>query len=196
MTSMADQNIVLFYKLVLSHLKSILPVIYTPTEGRAIEEYSHLFRRSSGCFLDIDGPGDMEARIKAAAEGNEVRYIVVSDGEAILGLGDEGVGGILISVAKLILATACGGISPFHTLPICLDVGTDNEKALKDPLYLGIKKKRIRGQEYDDFVDKFVQTTRNIMPDAYIHFEVSYLAVLSRRTHQFRILVSAMQEKS
>ena len=111
--------------------------------------------------------------MKDATGDQDVRYIVVSDGEQILGLGDQGVGGILISVAKLVLATACGGISPFKTLPVVLDVGTDNPNV--GPLYLGTKQKRVRGQKYDDFVDKFVKTAKKCFPDAYIHFEVHCL---------------------
>lgn len=172
MTSMSEQNVVLFYKLLLSHLQEIFPVVYTPTEGEAIENYSHLFRRPNGCFLDIDEQDSMEQRLQAAAEGKKVRYIVVSDGEQILGLGDQGVGGILISVAKLILATACAGVSPFRTLPVVLDVGTDNKEIEQSELYLGMKKPRTRGKEYDDHVDKFVQTARRLFPDVYIHFEV------------------------
>ena len=172
MTSMAEQNVVLYYKLLLTHLKEMFPVVYTPTEGEAIENYSHLFRRPTGCFLDIDEQDSMEQRLKAASEGKDVRYIVVSDGEAILGLGDQGVGGILISVAKLILATACGGVSPFRTLPVVLDVGTDNQDIEQSSLYLGMKKPRTRGKEYDNHVDKFVTTAKELFPDAYIHFEV------------------------
>ncbi len=173
MTSMAEQNIVLFYKLLLSHLEEMFPIVYTPTEGEAIENYSHLFRKPNGCFLDIDEQDSMEQRLQAAAEGKKVRYIVVSDGEQILGLGDQGVGGILISVAKLILATACAGVSPFRTLPVVLDVGTDNTDIEQSELYLGMKKPRMRGKQYDDHVDKFVQTARRLFPDVYIHFEVN-----------------------
>ena len=173
MSSMAEQNIVLFNKLLLSHLKEMFPVVYTPTEGEAIENYSHLFRRPTGCFLVIDEQEDMEQRLEHAAEGKDVRYIVVSDGEAILGLGDQGVGGILISVAKLILATACGGVSPFRTLPVVLDVGTDNKDIEKNPLYLGLKQPRTRGKQYNEFVDNFVKSAKKLFPNAYIHFEVN-----------------------
>jgi malate dehydrogenase (oxaloacetate-decarboxylating) len=179
MTSMAEQNIVLFYKLLLSHLKEMFPVVYTPTEGEAIEKYSEVFRRPYGCFLDIDEQDETTNRLKAAAEGKHVQYLVVSDGEAILGLGDQGVGGILISVAKLVLATACGGVSPYNTLPVVLDVGTNNETLQKSGLYLGIKESRARGQKYDEFVDNFVTKARKAFPDAYIHFEVSCIQRLS-----------------
>lgn len=150
----------------------MFPVVYTPTEGDAIVKYSHLFRRPGGCFLDIDYPEDIEGKLKRAANGRKIRYIVVSDGEAILGLGDQGVGAILISSAKLVIATACGGVDPLECLPVVLDVGTDNEDDLKDPLYLGAPHRRIRGQQYHDFVDKFVEVARSIFSEAYIHFEV------------------------
>ena len=115
----------------------------------------------------------MEERLRTAAGGRDVQYIVISDGEAILGLGDQGVGGILISAAKLIIATACGGVNPHRTLSVVLDVGTDNENLEQYELYLGIKKRRTRGKDYDEFVDKFVQSARQTFPDAYIHFEVN-----------------------
>ena len=149
MTSMAEQNTVLFFKLLLSHIKEMFPVVYTPTEGTAIENYSHLFRRPNGCFLDITQQHQVEERLRTAAGGRDIQYIVVSDGEAILGLGDQGVGGILISAAKLIIATACGGVNPHRTLPVVLDVGTDNDKLEQYELYLGTKKRRARGKEYD-----------------------------------------------
>jgi malate dehydrogenase (oxaloacetate-decarboxylating) len=175
---MAEQNIVLFYKILLSHLKEMFPVVYTPTEGEAIEKYSEVFRRPYGCFLDIDEQDEMADRLKAAGEGKHVHYLVVSDGEAILGLGDQGVGGILISVAKLVLATACGGVSPYNTLPVVLDVGTNNETLQKSSLYLGINQSRTRGQEYDDFVDNFVTKAKKVFPDAYIHFEVRCIQMM------------------
>ena len=172
MTSMADQNTVLFYALLMSHLKEMFPVVYTPTEGEAIMQYSHLFRRPHGCFLDIDDIDNIESKLVNASRGKNVKYVVVSDGEAILGLGDQGVGGIMISAAKLVIATACGGIDPQFGLPVVLDVGTNNQDILNDPLYLGSKHERQRGRRYDELVDKFVKTARKLFPDVYIHFEV------------------------
>jgi malate dehydrogenase (oxaloacetate-decarboxylating) len=171
MTSMAEQNTVLYYRLIQDHLKEMFSVIYTPTEGEAIENYSRLFRKPDGCFLNIKDVDQVEERMAKFGTAETVDYIVVSDGEEILGIGDQGVGGILISIAKLVLTTACAGIHPARTLPVVLDTGTDNEELLNDELYLGLKHKRIRGKEYDDFVDRFVKSARKLYPNAYIHFE-------------------------
>ncbi|KAF2765623.1 hypothetical protein EJ03DRAFT_279624 [Teratosphaeria nubilosa] len=170
MTSMKEQNEVLYYRLVQDHLKEMFPIIYTPTEGEAIQDYSRLFRKPEGVFLTIDQPDAMEQALDRAPS-DEVDIIVVSDGEQILGIGDQGVGGILISVAKLVIYTLCAGIHPSRTLPVVLDVGTDNHELLNDELYLGLQRPRIRGEEYDAFVDKFVHTCRKRYPKAYIHFE-------------------------
>ena len=182
MTSMADQNTVLFYALLMSHLKEMFPVVYTPTEGDAIMQYSHLFRRPHGCFLDIDDLDDVEVKLRNASRGKDVRYIVVSDGEAILGLGDQGVGVIMISAAKLVIATACGGLDPRFALPVVLDTGTNNQDILNDPLYLGSKHERRRGSSYDALVDKFVMTARKLFPDVYIHFEVRTFLISTQST--------------
>ncbi|KAL2414865.1 NAD-dependent malic enzyme, mitochondrial [Exophiala dermatitidis] len=175
MTSMAEQNTVLYYRLIQDHLKEMFSIIYTPTEGDAIENYSRIFRRPDGCFLSIKHPDEVEERLSKFIRPNDpengVDYIVVSDGEEILGIGDQGIGGILISVAKLALMTICAGLHPDRTLPVVLDTGTDNDKLLNDSLYLGHRFKRVRGQAYDDFVDKFVKTAKKLYPKAYIHFE-------------------------
>lgn len=171
MTSMAEQNTVLYYRLIQDHLKEMFPVIYTPTEGDAIENYSRLFRKPDGCFLNIKDVNQVESRMAKFGTAKDIDYIVVSDGEQILGIGDQGVGGVLISIAKLVLTTACAGIHPARTLPVVLDTGTDNEKLLNDDLYLGLKHRRVRGEAYDDFVDRFVKSARKLYPNAYIHFE-------------------------
>lgn len=149
----------------------MFPVIYTPTEGEAIADYSHVFRRPEGCFLNINEPEKVEADIAQWGGPDDIDIIVVSDGEQILGIGDQGVGGILISVAKLVLYTLCAGIHPHRTLPVVLDCGTDNEDLLKDDLYLGARHNRVRGEKYDKFVDTFVKAARKKYPNAYIHFE-------------------------
>lgn len=171
MTSMGEQNTVLYYRLIQDHLKEMFSVIYTPTEGEAIENYSRLFRKPDGCFLNIKDVDQVEERMAKFGTAETVDYIVASDGEEILGIGDQGVGGILISIAKLVLTTACAGIHPARTLPVVLDTGTDNEELLKDELYLGLKQERVRGKEYNDFVDTFVKSARKLYPNAYIHFE-------------------------
>lgn len=172
MTSLKEQNEVLYYRLIQDHLKEMLSIIYTPTEGAAISNYSRQFRRSEGCFLNIDEQDDIARDLaQAKTPSDDVEVIVVSDGEQILGIGDQGVGAILISVAKLAIYTLCAGIHPDRTLPVVLDCGTNNEKFLKDDLYLGRRSERVRGQKYDDFVDKFIATARKLYPKAYIHFE-------------------------
>ncbi|OAP59726.1 malate dehydrogenase (oxaloacetate-decarboxylating) [Fonsecaea erecta] len=175
MTSMAEQNTVLYYRLIQDHLREMFSIIYTPTEGDAIENYSRIFRRPDGCFLSIKHPDEVEERLSKFVQQKDpeggVDYIVVSDGEEILGIGDQGVGGILISVAKLALMTICGGMHPNRTLPVVLDTGTDNEKLLNDKLYLGHHFRRVRGEEYDNFCDRFIHTAKKLFPKAYVHFE-------------------------
>ncbi|KAJ5317068.1 hypothetical protein N7508_001576 [Penicillium antarcticum] len=171
MASMKAQNEVLYFKLLQSHLKEMFSIIYTPTEGDAIQNYSRLFRKPEGCFLDIRDQDNIDDYLSNFGKVEEVDYIVVSDGEEILGIGDQGVGAILISVAKLVITTLCAGIHPSRQLPVVLDCGTDNEHLLHDDLYLGLRQHRVRGQEYDDFVEKFVIAARKQFPKAYIHFE-------------------------
>lgn len=146
-------------------------IIYTPTEGDAIQNFSRLFRKPEGCFLNIQEQDQVESSLAKFGRAEDIDYVVVTDGEEILGIGDQGVGGVLISVAKLVLTTVCAGIHPGRTLPVVLDCGTDNKELLEDELYLGLKHPRVRGKEYDDFVHKFVTTTRKLYPNAYIHFE-------------------------
>ncbi|KAK9779707.1 putative Malic enzyme [Seiridium cardinale] len=171
LTSLKEQNLVLYYRLLQDHMQEMFSVVYTPTEGDAIENFSRIFRRPEGCFLNIHDIDRVEHDLSQWGTAEEIDYIVVSDGEEILGIGDQGVGGILISSAKLTLTTLCAGIHPDRTLPVVLDCGTDNEKLLDDELYLGLKEKRVRGEKYDKFVDAFVTAARKLYPKAYIHFE-------------------------
>ncbi|KAL4862276.1 hypothetical protein BDV12DRAFT_179059 [Aspergillus spectabilis] len=171
MASMKVQNQVLYYRLLQTHLKEMFSVIYTPTEADAIQNYSRLFRKPEGCFLNINDQDRIDESLANYWTGEDIDYIVVSDGEQILGIGDQGVGAILISVAKLVITTACAGIHPSRQLPIVLDCGTNNEKLLNDDLYLGLRQPRAKGEEYDQFVDKFVKAAGKRFPNAYIHFE-------------------------
>ncbi|KAJ5249915.1 hypothetical protein N7489_000325 [Penicillium chrysogenum] len=171
LASMKAQNEVLYYKLVQTHLMEMFSVIYTPTEGDAIQNYSRLFRKPEGCFLNINDQDHFAEYLAEFGTADDVDYIVVSDGEEILGIGDQGVGAILISVAKLVITTLCAGIHPSRQLPVVLDCGTDNEELLNDELYLGLRQRRVRGEEYDEFVDRFVHAARKRFPKAYIHFE-------------------------
>ncbi|KAH7155668.1 hypothetical protein B0J13DRAFT_469773 [Dactylonectria estremocensis] len=186
LTSLNDQNEVLYYKLLQSHLKEMMSVVYTPTEGDAIQNYSRLFRRSEGCFLNIRDQDRVLHDLAQWGKPEDIDYIVVTDGEEILGIGDQGVGGVLISVAKLVLTTLCGGIHPNRTLPVVLDCGTDNEDLLKDDLYLGLRENRVRGEEYDNFVNTFVNAARKLYPKAYIHFEDFGLHNARRILDQYR----------
>ncbi|CDK29890.1 unnamed protein product [Kuraishia capsulata CBS 1993] len=170
-TSMRQQNKVLFYELVRRHIRELLPIIYTPTEGDAIAAYSHRFRKPEGCFLDITDPDSIEERLAMYGEAKDVDYVVVSDGEGILGIGDQGVGGVRIAISKLALMTLCGGIHPGRVLPVMLDVGTNNKSLLNDDLYMGNKFPRVRGEKYDQFMDRFIQALKKQFPSAVLHFE-------------------------
>ncbi len=171
MSSMKAQNEVLYYKLIQDHLKETFPIIYTPTEADAIADYSRLFRQPEGCYLNIEEPEKIEHVLSKWGPPEDIDIIACSDGEQILGIGDQGVGAILISVAKLVIYTLCAGIHPNRVLPVGLDVGTDNHELLNDDLYLGLRRPRVRGEKYDKFIDTFIQACRKKYPRAYIHFE-------------------------
>ncbi|KAK0668214.1 putative mitochondrial NAD-dependent malic enzyme precursor [Cercophora samala] len=171
LTSMKEQNEVLYFRLLHDHLPEMFSVVYTPTEGDAIQNYSRIFRRPDGVFLNINDAGRVHHDLSLWGTPDDIDYIVVTDGEEILGIGDQGCGGILISIAKLALTTICAGVHPNRVLPVVLDCGTNNQDLLDDPLYLGLRQKRVTGQRYDDFVDTFVKSARKLYPKAYIHFE-------------------------
>lgn len=170
-SSMRQQNKVLFYELVRRHVRELLPIIYTPTEGDAIAAYSHRFRKPEGCFLDITDPYSVEKRLASFGEDKDVDYIVVSDGEGILGIGDQGVGGVRIAISKLSLMTLCGGIHPGRAIPVCLDVGTNNKELANDELYMGNRFARVSGDAYDAFCDIFIKSIKKRFPNAVVHFE-------------------------
>jgi malate dehydrogenase (oxaloacetate-decarboxylating) len=167
-----DRNEVLYYRVLSDHLAELLPIVYDPTVGDAIERYSHEYRRPRGVFLSIDRPDDIGKAFATLELGkDDVDLIVCSDAEEILGIGDWGVGGIQIAVGKLAVYTAAAGIDPRRVIPVSLDVGTDNEGLLNDPLYLGNRHARIRGAAYDAFIKKYLQTASSLFPDALLHFE-------------------------
>jgi malate dehydrogenase (oxaloacetate-decarboxylating) len=172
LTELHDRNEVLFYRLLSSHLSEMLPIIYTPTVGQAIENYSHEYRRPRGIYLSVDRPELIEASLRAAGlRSGEVDLIVATDAGAILGIGDWGVGGIHIAVGKLAVYTAAGGINPNRVLPVMLDVGTDRQSLLEDPLYIGNRHPRVPVAEYDAFLDAFVTAVRDLFPGALLHWE-------------------------
>lgn len=165
-----DTNETLFYYLVNQHLEEMMPVIYTPTVGDACERFSEIYRRARGLFISYPDRHDLDAILHNATK-RHVKVIVVTDGSRILGLGDQGVGGMGIPIGKLSLYTVCGGISPAYTLPIMLDVGTNNRALLDDPHYIGWKNPRITGAEYDEFIDLFIKALQKRWPDALLQFE-------------------------
>jgi malate dehydrogenase (oxaloacetate-decarboxylating) len=172
LATLRDRNEVLFYRLLSDHLAEMLPVVYTPTVGLAIERFSHEFRRPHGVFLSIDKPEDVEASMRNTGLGpDDVDLIVATDSEGILGIGDQGVGGIEIAIGKLAVYTAAAGIHPHRVIPVLLDTGTDNLDLLNDAMYLGARHPRIRGERYDEFIEAYVAATTRLYPHAMLHWE-------------------------
>ncbi|WP_263368743.1 NAD-dependent malic enzyme [Edaphobacter bradus] len=165
-----DTNETLFYALLVRNVEQMLPLVYTPTVGEGCQRFSEIWRKPRGLFLSYPNK-DRINQILRHSRYDDVKCIVVSDGERILGLGDQGAGGMGIPIGKMALYTALGGIHPEHCLPILLDVGTDNEERLKDPLYIGWRNKRVRGQEYDDFVEAFVSAVKLRWPHVLLQWE-------------------------
>ncbi|WP_435274006.1 NAD-dependent malic enzyme [Psychrobium sp. nBUS_13] len=165
-----DNNETLFFRLLQLHIEEMLPIIYTPTVGDACEKFSDIYRSSRGLFISYEERHMIDDILRNATKRN-VKVIVVTDGERILGLGDQGIGGMGIPIGKLSLYTACGGISPAYTLPVMLDVGTNNKKLLNDPMYMGAKHERIDQEQYNEFLDLFIQATKRRWPEVMIQFE-------------------------
>ncbi len=165
-----DNNETLFYALIQKHIDEMMPIIYTPTVGDACEQFSDIYRSSRGLFVSWEERHHLDDIVRNATK-RKVKVIVVTDGERILGLGDQGIGGMGIPIGKLSLYTACGGISPAYTLPVMLDVGTNNEKLLNDPMYMGARHPRIAQEDYDEFVDMFINSVKRRWPDVLIQFE-------------------------
>src|ERR1700734_3083742 len=193
-----DRNEVLYYKVLLDHLAELLPVVYDPVIGDAIERYSHEYRRPRGLYLSIDRPDDMDSAFASLGLGPEdVDLIVCSDAEEILGIGDWGVAGSMIAVGKLAVYTAAAGIDPRRVIPVSLDVGTNNETLLNDPLYLGNRHARVRGADYDAFIKKYLQTASSRFPKALLHFEDfgadNARRILVNYRDQYRIFNDDMQ---
>ncbi|MDZ5607844.1 NAD-dependent malic enzyme [Bacillus pseudomycoides] len=172
LTALHDRNEVLFYRLLIDHLREMLPIVYTPTVGVAIQRYSHEYRKPRGIYLSINDPsGIEEAFSNIGATAENIDLVVVTDGEGILGIGDWGVGGINIAIGKLAVYTAAVGIDPSRVLPVILDVGTNREDLLNNPFYIGNRHPRITGETYDTFIDTFVKAVCNKFPKALLHWE-------------------------
>ncbi len=187
LNALHDRNEVLFYRLLTEHLGEMLPIVYTPTVGQAIERYSHEYRRPRGIYLSVDHPELIEASLLAPdLMPGDVDLVLATDAGAILGIGDWGVGGIDIAVGKLAVYTAAGGIDPARTLPVMLDVGTDRQSLLDDPLYIGNRHPRVAAAEYDAFLDKFVRTVGKLFPLALLHWEDLGVANARRLLERYR----------
>ena len=169
--SLQDTNEVLFYRLIVDHLAEMMPIIYTPTVGAACQQFSEIYRRPRGLFLPYPHRDRLEEMLRNYDTDDAVEAIVVTDGERILGLGDQGAGGMGIPIGKLSLYVACGGIHPRNTLPIVLDVGTNNAERLKDPYYIGWRHERVVGDDYVAFVDAFVDAVKTVWPNVLLQFE-------------------------
>ncbi|GEO68802.1 malate dehydrogenase [Levilactobacillus acidifarinae DSM 19394] len=167
-----NENRTLFFHLMAEHVTEFMPIVYDPTVSDSIESYSHLFKDpQDAAFISVDAPDDIEATLRNAANGRDIRLVVVTDAEGILGIGDWGVDGVDIAVGKLMVYTAAAGINPAQVLAVSIDAGTNNQKLLQDPLYLGNRHERVTGDAYYAVIDKFVQAERHLFPEALLHWE-------------------------
>lgn len=186
--ALQDRNEHLFYRILIDHLAELMPIVYTPTVGLATQKFSEVFQRGRGIWISPADRGRIRERLEAAVSGRQIRLAVVTDNESILGIGDQGAGGMAISIGKLSLYTAAAGINPAETLPVSLDVGTNNKALLQNDLYLGWRSERLRGAEYAELIDEFVTAFTDLFPDALIQWEDfrkdNALNILERYRHK------------
>ena len=195
LNELQDRNEVLYYRVLADHLSEMLPVIYTPTVGQAIEHYSHEYRRPRGVYLSVDQPELIEQSLRAfGLESGEVDLLVATDAGAILGIGDWGVGGMSIAVGKLAVYTAAAGIDPGRAVPVMLDVGTDRQSLLDDPMYIGNRHPRVKAAEYDAFLAAFVAAVRTVFPHALLHWEDMGTANARRLLTQYRDVLPSFND--
>src|SRR5215203_6561577 len=172
LANLRDRNEVLFYRLLTDHLKEMLPIVYTPTVGQAIERFSHEYRRPRGVFLSVNQPEEVEESLRNyGLDADDVDLLVATDSEGILGIGDQGVGGIDIAIGKLAVYIAAAGLHPRRVIPVVLDMGTDNLRLLNDEMYIGNRHARVRDQRYDDLIDAYVTAAGKLFPYAMLHWE-------------------------